>query len=107
MPTFTESPAVSDVLRAPSNYVLRVKGEGLPSEGIRDGDYIIVTDRTPESGETVLAMLPEDGSTVIRKFFPGGFGHVAYLQSSTGDLIGYLADEVIVRAVVLAVIRKY
>lgn len=43
-----------DMLRAGSNYVLRVTGATLEDEQIRDGDYVIVNARTtPERGEMV------------------------------------------------------
>ena len=50
-------------------YVLRVRGESMIDEQIRDGDYVIVEDRkTAENGEMVIALV--GGSDVtLKKFY--------------------------------------
>ena len=50
-------------------YVLRVRGDSMIDEQIRDGDWVIVEDRkTAENGETVVALL--SGSDVtLKKFY--------------------------------------
>ena len=51
------------------SYVLRVKGNSMIDEQIRDGDFVIVEDRrTAENGEMVIALL--DGADVtLKKLF--------------------------------------
>ena len=48
------------------SYVLRVRGDSMIDEQIRDGDYVIVEDRrTADNGEMVIALL--NGSDVTLK----------------------------------------
>lgn len=51
-------------LRAPSRYLVRVKGGGLARHGILDGDYL-VTDASlrPEPGRVVVALI--DGESLL------------------------------------------
>ena len=47
-----------DLVGKRDTYVLRVKGDSMIDEQIRDGDYVIVEDRkTAENGEMVIALL--------------------------------------------------
>src|SRR4029450_8075013 len=49
-------------------YVLRVRGDSMRDEQIRDGDYVVVEDRpVPENGETVVALLKGEEVT-LKKF---------------------------------------
>ncbi|MBA2244300.1 MAG: transcriptional repressor LexA, partial [Gemmatimonadetes bacterium] len=58
-----------DMLRSGNNYVLRVKGNSMVDEQIRDGDYIVVNSRqTAENGEMVVALINGESATV-KKFF--------------------------------------
>lgn len=50
-------------------FVLKVKGESMIDEQIRDGDYVICQRRhDPRNGETVVALLP-DGEATLKKFY--------------------------------------
>ncbi len=56
-------------------YVLRVRGDSMIDEQIRDGDFVIVEDRkTAENGEMVIALL--GGTDVTLKKFYRENGHV-------------------------------
>lgn len=97
-----------DMLRAGSNYVLRVKGDSMVDEQIRDGDYIVVNSRqTAENGEMVVALVGGDSATV-KKFYRERDGRIR-LQPANVDMqpMYYAADEVRIQGIVIAVIRKY
>jgi repressor LexA len=97
-----------DMLRAGSNYVLRVKGHSMVDEQIRDGDYIVVNSRqTAENGEMVVALVGGDSATV-KKYFRERDGRIR-LQPANPDMLPmyYREDEVQIQGIVIAVIRKY
>ncbi|MEW5925975.1 MAG: S24 family peptidase [Gemmatimonadota bacterium] len=97
-----------DMLRGGSNFVLRVRGDSMRDEQIRDGDYIIVTSRqTAEDGEMVVALIHGETSTV-RKFYRERDGRVRLQPSDPASHPTYLGrDEVQIHGVVVGVIRKY
>ena len=72
----SESIAVpEDLIGKRETYVLRVRGDSMIDEQIRDGDFVIVEDRkTAENGEMVIALL--EGSDVTLKKFYRENGHV-------------------------------
>jgi repressor LexA len=97
-----------DMLRAGSNYVLRVKGDSMVEEQIRDGDYIVVNSRqTAENGEMVVALVGGDSATV-KKFYRERDGRIR-LQPANATMqpMYFPADEVQIQGIVIAVIRKY
>jgi repressor LexA len=88
-------------------YVLRVRGDSMIDEQIRDGDYVIVEDRkAAENGETVVALL--SGSDVTLKKFYRENGHVR-LQPANPSMrpLVVRAEEVQVQGVVIGVMRRY
>jgi len=88
-------------------YVLRVKGDSMIDEQIRDGDYVIVEDRkTAENGETVVALL--GGSDVTLKKFYRENGQVRLQPANPAiQAIVVAAHLVQVQGVVIGVMRKY
>jgi repressor LexA len=88
-------------------YVLRVKGDSMIDEQIRDGDFVIVEDRkTAENGETVVALL--SGSDVTLKKFYRENGKVRLQPANvTIEPIIVPAEQVQVQGVVIGVMRKY
>jgi len=88
-------------------YVLRVKGDSMIDEQIRDGDFVIVEDRkTAENGETVVALL--SGSDVTLKKFYRENGKVRLQPANvTIEPIVVPAEMVQVQGVVIGVMRKY
>jgi repressor LexA len=88
-------------------YVLRVRGDSMIDEQIRDGDYVIVEDRkTADNGEMVIALL--GGSDVTLKKFYLENGRVR-LQPANPAMQPMLIDptHVQVQGVVIGVMRKY
>ncbi len=97
-----------DMLRAGSNYVLRVKGDSMVEEQIRDGDYIVVNSRqTADNGEMVVALVHGDSATV-KKFYREKDGRVRLQPANVAMQPMYFReDEVQIQGIVIAVIRKY
>lgn len=98
-----------DLLRkGGENYVLRVMGDSMIDEQIRDGDYIIVNNRpTAEDGEMVVALVGGDSATV-KKLYREGDGRVR-LQPANEALspMYFQPDEITVQGIVVGVIRRY
>jgi repressor LexA len=97
-----------DMVRRGNNYVLRVKGDSMIEEQIRDGDYIIVNSRqTAENGEMVVALVHGESATV-KKFYREPAGRVRLQPANpTMEPMYYRADEVQIQGIVVGVIRKY
>jgi len=89
------------------SYVLRVKGDSMIDEQIRDGDFVIVEDRkTADNGEMVIALV--SGTDVTLKKFYRENGRVR-LQPANPAMqpIMLEPDRVQVQGVVVGVMRKY
>src|SRR5713226_1568654 len=64
-----------EFVRRDSTFCLRVKGQSMIDEGIRDGDYIIVESRDKANeGETVVALI--GGEATVKKYFRESDGRV-------------------------------
>ena len=88
-------------------YALRVHGNSMMDEQIRDGDIVIIEDRKkPHNGETVIALL--DGSNVVLKAFFLENNNIR-LQPSNPTLSPLLLkpESVYVQGIVVAVMRRY
>ncbi|TVP47247.1 MAG: transcriptional repressor LexA [Gemmatimonadales bacterium] len=98
-----------DLLRKQGeNYVLRVVGDSMIEEQIRDGDYIIVNSRpTAENGEMVVALIGGEAATV-KKLYREGDGRIRLQPANVAMSPMYFdADEVRIQGIVVGVIRKY
>ena len=96
-----------DFIGRKDTYVLRVKGDSMIDEQIRDGDFVIVEDRkTAENGEMVIALI--SGSDVTLKKFYRENGRVR-LQPANATMQPILVDPALVQVqgVVVGVMRKY
>jgi repressor LexA len=90
-------------------YVLRVSGESMIEDSIRDGDLVVVERRSnPRNGETVVAVLPGEAGeeATLKRFYREENGRVR-LQPANAQLEPRIVDEVEVRGVVIGVIRRY
>jgi repressor LexA len=106
--TGTETIAVpEDLIGKRDTYVLRVRGDSMIDEQIRDGDYVVVEDRkTANNGEMVIALL--GGVEVTLKKFYRDNGRVR-LQPANPALQPIIvpAEHVLIQGVVVGVMRKY
>ena len=89
-------------------YVLRVRGESMLEEQIRDGDYVVVEDRpAPENGETVVALL-HGTEVTLKKFFRARGGMVRLTPANPAfEPLTLPAKEVRIRGVVRGLLRRY
>jgi repressor LexA len=96
------------VPRGGQGYVLRVRGDSMIEEQIRDGDYVVVEGRhTARNGETVVALLSGSHATV-KKLYHEKDGRIR-LQPANAALepIYASASDVTIQGVVVGVLRKY
>lgn len=96
-----------EFLRRGKTFVLRVAGNSMIDDGIWDGDYIVVEERTSaDNGETVVATI--DGAATVKRFYSERGGKVR-LQPANDSFEATIvaASAVDIRGVVVAVMRKY
>jgi len=96
------------VRRQRDNYVLRVEGNSMIEEQIRDGDYIVVqAQETAEDGEMVVALVGGDSATVKKLYRETG-GRIR-LQPANPTMEPIIVDarDVRIQGIVVGVIRKY
>jgi repressor LexA len=86
-------------------YALRVRGESMIEDCIRDGDIVLVERRNhARNGEIVVAVLPGEEATLKRYFREGDR---IRLQAANTSFAPLYVDRVEVRGVVLGVVRRY
>jgi len=97
-----------DLVGKRDTYVLRVKGDSMIDEQIRDGDYVIVEDRgtVERDGEMVIALV--NGSDVTLKKLYSEHGHIR-LQPANPAMQPIIVqeDQVQIQGVVIGVMRRY
>ncbi|MCL4845161.1 MAG: transcriptional repressor LexA [Acidobacteria bacterium] len=96
-----------DFIGKHDTYVLRVRGDSMIDEQIRDGDFVIVEDRkVAENGEMVVALL-EGHDVTLKKFYREN-GHVR-LQPANPAMQPLVvpAERVQVQGVIIGVMRRY
>ena len=96
-----------DIAGKSGAYVLRVKGDSMIDEQIRDGDFVVVEDRkTADNGEMVIALV--SGSDVTLKKFYRENGRVR-LQPANPTMQPMFFDpsQIQVQGVVVGMMRKY
>jgi repressor LexA len=96
------------VRRRKDNYVLRVEGNSMIEEQIRDGDYIVVqAQENAEDGEMVVALVGGDAATVKKLYREPG--DRIRLQPANPSMSAIVADarDVRIQGVVVGVIRRY
>ena len=85
-------------------FILRVTGDSMIDEQIRDGDYVICERRsTPRNGETVVALLRDDEAT-LKKFYKEGSR--IRLQPANPNFKPIYVDDVSIQGVVIGVVRR-
>ena len=86
-------------------FVLKVRGDSMIDEQIRDGDYVICERReTARNGETVVALL-DDGEATLKKFYKEGSRF--RLQPANPQFKPIIVDHVQIQGVVMGVLRSY
>jgi repressor LexA len=87
-----------------ANYLLRVKGDSMIDDGIRDGDFVLVERRnTARDGETVVAIL-ENNEATLKRFYRQKKRFK--LEPANSALKPIYTDRLEVRGVVVGVLRR-
>jgi repressor LexA len=96
-----------DFIRRDNTFCLRVKGDSMIEDGIRDGDYIIVEGRdSADNGETVVALIGNEAT--VKKFFREPDGQVRLQPANaTMDPIMVTEGDLAIRGVVVGLMRHY
>jgi len=96
-----------EFVRRDNTFCLRVKGDSMIEDGIRDGDYIIVEGReTAGNGETVVALIGDEAT--VKRFYREPDGHVR-LQPANAAMQPIMVSEgnLSIRGVVVGLMRHY
>lgn len=96
------------IRRGSEHYVLRVSGESMIDEQIRDGDHIVVSARqTADDGEMVVALVRDEAATV-KKLYREPDNRVR-LQPANRDMEPIIEDagDVRIQGVVVGLVRTY
>jgi len=103
-----KTPVPEEMVGRKSAYVLRVRGESMIGDHIRDGDCVIVEKRkTAENGETVIALIDGDQAT-LKKFYREKKGMIRLEPSNPGmAAILRREEDVQIQGVVIGLMRKY
>ena len=98
----------TDMIRRPEDsFVLRVQGDSMINEQIRDGDFVVIERRdTARNGETVVALVDGTDAT-LKTFFNDGPTIRLEPANPAVPTITRPADQVRVQGVVVGVLRKY
>jgi repressor LexA len=96
-----------DMVGKSRTFVLEVQGDSMIDEQIRDGDFVIVEERsTAENGAMVIALIDEEDAT-LKKFYNEGERVRLQPANAAMDPIMVSAARVRIQGVVIGVLRKY
>lgn len=88
------------------NFALKVRGDSMVDEGIREGDVLIVCKRNhAENGQTVVALI--DGEATVKKFYVSGNEVELRPANSQMQSIRLPAGEVEIVGVAVGLLRHY
>jgi repressor LexA len=97
-----------DMMGRGRTFALRVRGDSMIGEQIRDGDYVIVESRqTADNGQTVIALIDGSDATVKRFYQERGRVRLEPANPRYKPIIVKPPKRVSVQGVVIGVIRKY
>ena len=105
-----EVPEVVDVpesfLGSGNNFALRVRGESMIEEGIREGDILIITRQAhAENGQTVVALVR--GEATVKKFYQEGEAVELRPANRHMESLRLSAGEVEIVGPVIGLLRHY
>ena len=97
-----------DLAGKKDSYVLRVKGDSMIDEQIRDGDLVVVEDRrTADNGEMVIALL-DGAAATVKRYYRERDGRIR-LQPANDAMSPLFVheDDVRIQGIVVGVLRRY
>jgi repressor LexA len=94
--------------RSGSHYVLRVRGNSMIDEQIRDGDFVVVNERQrADNGEMVIALVNGTSATV-KKYYRERDGRIRLQPANdTMQPIYVHENDVTIQGIVVGVLRRY
>ena len=96
-----------DMIGRDRTFALRVKGDSMVNDQIRDGDYIIVESRqTATNGQTVVALIDGSDATVKRFYKDKNKIRLEAANPRYKPII-VEADRVAIQGIVRGVVRRY
>lgn len=103
-----ESVAIpEEMLGRGETFVLRVQGDSMVDELIREGDLVVVESReSAENGETVIALV-DDGEVTLKKFYREGDRVRLQPANPAVPPLVLPPEQVRIQGVVIGVIRRY
>ena len=96
------------IRRGGNHYVLRVRGNSMIDEQIRDGDFVVVNERQrADNGEMVIAMLGGNSATV-KKFYREKDGRIRLQPANETMTPTWIhEDDISIQGIVVGVLRRY
>ena len=96
-----------DMVGRNNTYVLKVKGESMIDEQIRDGDYVVVEERNhADNGETAVALVDNE-SVTLKKFYRENGSIRLQPANETMEPLVLDSERVAVQGVVIGLLRKF
>ena len=91
-----------------NSFALRVRGDSMIDEQIRDGDFVVVHERrTADNGEMVIALLNGSGATV-KKLYRERDGRIRLQPANETMSPMYVHErDVEIQGIVVGVLRRY
>ena len=91
----------------PGNYVLKVNGNSMIDDQIKDGDFVIIKRvETAINGDTVVALVNNEAT--LKRYYKRKNGIELHPQNSDFDIIRVNSgDDFQINGIVLAVFREY
>lgn len=88
------------------HFVLRVRGDSMIEDGIRDGDYVIVSKRSnAQNGQTIVALVR--GEATLKRYYAEGAKVRLQPANASMKPITVEARDIVVQGVVTGLIRDY
>src|ERR1044072_8548512 len=97
-----------DLLGRGRTFALKVRGDSMIDEHIREGDFLIVEARqTAENGQTVVALVDGSDATVKRFYRDSNEIRLEPANPAYKPILIKPAERVSIQGIVIGVIRKY
>lgn len=87
-------------------YVLRVVGGSMESDGIHDGDYVIVHRGHAEPGDMIVALVGDDAT--LKRYYPNPDLNTVTLASDARNVpeITVPLSDLVIQGVIKGLVRK-
>jgi len=88
-----------------SVFALKVTGDSMIDEQIRDGDFVLVAkNNQPRRGQIVVALL-ENGEATLKKFYRHKKGYC--LKAANPEYKPIYTDQLNIQGIVIGIVRRY